>query len=84
MFAQLNLNEEPSMNFTRLTDEQLTQTLIPKRFVPPTPPEYEGKNMVYVFDSEDSFNLTYDELVEIVGKARMTGPRMISIMGTVN
>lgn len=31
------------MNFTRLTDEQLTQTLIPKRFVPPTPPEYEGK-----------------------------------------
>ncbi|MDC4445424.1 hypothetical protein NRA32_18115 [Acinetobacter baumannii] len=72
------------MNFTRLTDEQLTQTLIPKRFVPPTPPEYEGKNMVYVFDSEDSFNLTYDELVEIVGKARMTGPRMISIMGTVN
>lgn len=38
------------MNFTRLIDEQLTQTLIPKRFVAPTPPEYEGKNMVYVFD----------------------------------
>ncbi|EHU2654893.1 hypothetical protein AXY05_RS15105 [Acinetobacter baumannii] len=54
------------MNFTRLTDEQLTQTLIPKRFVPPTPPEYEGKNMVYVFDSEDSFHLTYDELVELI------------------
>ena len=31
------------MNFTRLNDEQLTQTLIPKRFVPPTTPEYEGK-----------------------------------------
>ncbi|WP_391485649.1 hypothetical protein [Acinetobacter pittii] len=71
------------MNFTKLTDEQLTQTLIPKRFVPPTPPEYEGKNMVYVFDSEDSFNLTYDELVEIIGKARMTGPQMIPILGTV-
>ncbi|EHU1558453.1 hypothetical protein A1Z55_RS10155 [Acinetobacter baumannii] len=71
------------MNFTRPTDEQLTQTLIPKRFVSPTPPEYEGKNMVYVFDSEDSFNLTYDELVEIVSKARMTGPQMIPILGTV-
>lgn len=75
--------EEFNMNFTRLTDEQLTQTLIPKRFVPPTPPEYEGKNMVYVFDSEDSFNLTYDELVEIVSKARITGPQMIPILGTV-
>lgn len=71
------------MIFTSLTDEQLTQTLIPKRFVPPTPPEYEGKNMVYVFDSEDSFNLTYDELVEIISKARMTGPQMIPILGTV-
>ncbi|HAV4456438.1 TPA: hypothetical protein JIR19_04270 [Acinetobacter baumannii] len=71
------------MNFTRLTDEQLTQTLIPKRFVPPRPPEYEGKNMDYVFDSEDSFNLTYDELVEIVSKAGMTGPQMIPIIGTV-
>lgn len=71
------------MNFTKLTDEQLTQTLIPKRFVPPTPPEYEGKNMIYVFDSEDYFNLTYDELVEIISKARMTGPQMIPILGTV-
>lgn len=34
------------MNFTKLTDQPLTQTLIPKRFVPPTPPEYEGKNIV--------------------------------------
>ncbi len=76
-------NEELNMNFTRLTDEQLTQTLIPKRFVPPTPPEYEGKNMVYLFDSEDSFNLTYDELVEIISKGRMTGPQMIPILGTV-
>lgn len=51
------------MNFTRLTDDQLAQTLIPKRFVPPTPSKYEGKNMVYVFDSVDSFNLTYDVFV---------------------
>ncbi|WP_079377545.1 hypothetical protein [Acinetobacter baumannii] len=65
-------------NFTQLTDEQLTQTLIPKRFVPSTPPEYEGKNMVYVFDSEDSFNLTYDKLSRIISKTRMIGPQIIS------
>jgi hypothetical protein len=53
------------MKFARLTNEQLTQTLIPKGFVPPTPPECEGKNMVYVFDSEDSFYLTYDILLRL-------------------
>lgn len=72
------------MHLFKLTDEQLTQMLIPERFVPPTPPEYEGKNMVYIFDSEDSFNLTYDELVEIIRKARQAGPRMIPVLGTVN
>lgn len=72
------------MHLFKLTDEQLTQMLIPERFVPPTPPEYEGKNMAYVFDSEDSFNLTYDELVEIIRKARQAGPRMIPVIGTVN
>jgi len=57
--------------------------LISKDFIPPTPREYEEKNMVYVFDSEDSFDLTYDELVEIISKARMIGPQMIPILGTV-
>ena len=64
------------MHLFKLTDEQITQLLIPKRFVPPTPPEYEGKNMVYVFDSEDKFELTYDELVKIISKARMAGPKL--------
>ena len=73
-----------TMHLFKLTDEQLTQMLIPARFVPPTPAEYEGKNMVYVFDSEDSFNLTYDELVEIIRKARQAGPRMVPVLGTVN
>ncbi|QUY35607.1 hypothetical protein [Acinetobacter junii] len=72
------------MHLFKLTDEQLTQMLIPGRFVPPTPPEYEGKNMVYVFDSEDKFELTYDELVEIIRKARQAGPRMVPVLGTVN
>lgn len=72
------------MHLFKLTDEQLTQMLIPERFVPPTPPEYEGKNMVYVFDSEDSFNFTYDELVEIIRKARQAGPRMVPVIGTVS
>lgn len=72
------------MHLFKLTDEQLAQMLIPERFVPPTPPEYKSKNMVYVFDSEDSFNLTYDELVEIIRKARQAGPRMVPVIGTVS
>lgn len=72
------------MHLFKLTDEQLAQMLIPERFVPPTPPEYEGKNMVYVFDSEDKFELTYDELVEIIRKARQAGPRMVPVIGTVS
>lgn len=72
------------MHLFKLTDEQLVQILIPKRFVPPTPSELEGKDMVYVFDSEDKFELTYDELVEIISKARMAGPKLIPVPGTVN
>lgn len=71
-------------NIPTLTDQQLTQQLIPTRFVPETPDELKDKNVVYIFDSEDSFNLTYDELVEIVRKARMTGPRMVPVLGEIN
>ena len=67
----------------KLTNEKLTQELIQARFVPETPPEFEGKNVKYIFDSSDSFNLTYDELVEIVSKARNAGPRMIPVLGTI-
>ncbi|MDV4265730.1 hypothetical protein MSG92_17220 [Acinetobacter seifertii] len=67
-----------------MTFRQIIRILIPKRFVPPTPPEHEGKNMVYVFDSEDKFELTYDELVEIISKARMAGPKLIPVLGTLN
>lgn len=66
------------------TDVYITQLLIPKRFVPPTPPEHEDNNMVYVFDSDDKFELTYDELVEIISKARMTGSTLILVLGTIN
>ena len=70
-------------NIPTLTDQQLTQQLIPARFVPETPDELKDKNVVYIFDSEDSFNLTYDELVEIVSKARLAGPRMVPVLGTI-
>ena len=70
-------------NIPVLTDEKLTQQLIPAHFIPETPDEPKDKNMIYIFDSDDSFNLTYDELVEIVSKARMVGPRMIPVLGTV-
>lgn len=71
------------MHLFKLTNEQLAQILIPKRFVPEKPPELEGKNMVYVFDSEDKFELTYDELLEIIGKARLAGPQLIKVIGSV-
>ncbi len=71
------------MHLFKLTNEQLAQMLIPKRFVPEKPPELEGKNMIYVFDSQDKFELTYDELVEIIGKARLAGPQLIPVIGTV-
>ena len=71
-------------NISVLTDKKLTQQLIPARFVPETPDELKDKNVIYIFDSEDSFNLTYDELVEIVSKARMAGPRMIRVLGTIS
>lgn len=71
-------------NIPTLTDEKLTQQLVPVRFIPETPDELKDKNVVYIFDSEDSFNLTYDELVEIVSKARQAGPRMIPVLGSVS
>lgn len=68
------------MHLFKLTDEQLAQVLIPKRFVLPTPVDLVGKNMEYVFDSDDKFELTYDELVEIISKARLAGPKLIPIL----
>lgn len=48
------------------------------------PAELEGTNVEYVFDSEDKFELSYDELLEIIGKARLAGPQLIPIIGTVD
>lgn len=72
------------MHLFKLTNEQLAQMLIPKRFVPEKPPELEGKNVEYVFDQSDRFDLSYDELVEIISKARLAGPQLIPIVGTVD
>ncbi|WDZ50156.1 hypothetical protein LF296_12580 [Acinetobacter vivianii] len=72
------------MHLFKLTNEQLAQILIPKRFVPEKPPELEGKNVEYVFDQSDRFDLSYDELVEIISKARLAGPQLIPIVGSVD
>ncbi len=72
------------MHLFKLSNEQLAQLLIPKRFIPIKPKELEGKNVEYIFDSEDKFDLTYDELVDIISKARQAGPRMIPVLGTVS
>lgn len=71
------------MHLFKLSNEQLAQLLIPKRFFPIKPKELEGKNVEYIFDSSDKFELTYDELVEIIGKARAAGPRLVPVIGTV-
>ena len=73
-----------TMHLFKLSNEQLAQLLIPKRFIPIKPKELEGKNVEYIFDSEDKFDLTYDELVDIISKARQAGPRMIPVLGTVS
>ncbi|MDM1021569.1 hypothetical protein QSV37_14835 [Acinetobacter sp. VNK23] len=72
------------MHLFKLSNEQLAQLLIPKRFVPIKPKELEGKNVEYVFDSSDKFELTYDELVEIIGKSRAAGPQLIPVIGSVD
>ena len=36
-------------NIPVLTDEKLTQQLIPARFIPETPDELKDKNVVYIF-----------------------------------
>jgi hypothetical protein len=35
------------------------------------------------FDSEASFNLTYDELIEFISKAQIAEPQIIPVLGTV-
>jgi hypothetical protein len=72
------------MHIFKLSNEQLAQILIPKRFVPAKPAELEEKNVEYVFDQSDWFDLSYDELVEIISKARLAGPQLMPIVGTVD
>lgn len=69
-------------NIQKKLNEQLTQKLIPERFIPIKPEELKDKDVVYIFDGSDTFNITFDELVEIVGKARMTS-NMIPVLGTI-
>lgn len=56
------------MHLFKLTDEQLTKMILPER---------------YKMEEHDKLELTFEELVEIISKARQAGPRMIPAMGTV-
>jgi len=49
------------MHLFKLTDEQLTKMILPER---------------YKTEEHEKFELTYDELIEIVSKARTAGPRL--------
>ena len=66
-----------------ILDQQLTLKFSSKRYLPPTPPEYEDKKHA-VFNSNDNFELTYDELLEIISKARLAGPQLIPIIEMIN
>lgn len=65
------------MHLFNLTNEQLVQILLPNRYTSPNSSKLDSKKSEYVFDSEDKFELTYDELLEIIGKARLAGPQLI-------
>lgn len=52
------------MHLFKLTDEQLTQMVLPERFK---------------IDEHDKIELTFEELVEIVSKARTAGPRLVHL-----
>lgn len=52
------------MHLFKLTDEQLTHMVLPERFKT---------------KEHDKIELTFDELVEIVSKARTAGPRLVQL-----
>jgi len=65
------------MHLFKLTDEQLTQILIDDlnlSFMKHS----ETKDTNIDFNFDDKFELSYAELVEIIGKARAAGPRLLS------
>lgn len=65
------------MHLFKLTDEQLTQILIDDldlSFMKYS----ETKDTNLDFSFNDKFELSYAELIEIVGKARAAGPRLLS------
>lgn len=65
------------MHLFKLTDEQLTQILIDAldlSFMKHS----ETKDTNIDFSFNDKFELSYAELIEIVGKARAAGPRLLS------
>lgn len=65
------------MHLFKLTDEQLTQILINDLNLSCTK-HSETKDTNVDFSFNDKFKLSYAELVEIVGKARSAGPRLLS------
>ncbi|MCJ0830501.1 hypothetical protein MN869_18990 [Acinetobacter sp. NIPH1876] len=56
----------------------------PKCFVPEKPADLTAKNIEYVFDSEDKFELSYDELLEIIEKTRLAGPQLVPLIGNID
>lgn len=64
------------MHLFKLTNEQLTQMLLPERFASSSA-QLEVENTDCVFKHSDTFEITYKELIEIIGKARLAGAQLL-------
>jgi len=65
------------MHLFKLTDQQLTQMLIDDLNLS-SMKHSETKDTNINFGFNDKFELSYAELIEIIGKARSAGPRLLS------
>lgn len=71
------------MHLFKLTDEQLTQILL-NDLSQSSNKHSETKDSNISFNFDDKFDLSYAELIQIIGKARAAGPRLLSSLDNQN
>ncbi|OEY95967.1 hypothetical protein BJD20_12720 [Acinetobacter proteolyticus] len=64
------------MHLFKLSDEQLTQILL-SGLNQSSKKHSETKDSDIDFSFDDKFELSYAELIQIIGKARAAGPRLL-------
>lgn len=71
------------MHLFKLSDEQLTQILLNDLNQSSKKPS-ETKESDNDFSYNDKFELSYAELIQIIGKARAAGPRLLFSLNNQN